>query len=127
MGAPAVILATLLASVQLSGCNRSAASQDIASPHAVGNAEHGAVLIQHLGCGGCHIIPDISNAKGVVGPPLTGLSRRVYIAGMLRNTPDNLELWIRNPQAVVPGNVMPAMGIDRQDARDIAAYLYTLK
>lgn len=46
---------------------------------------------------------------------------------MLRNTPDNLMSWLENPQRVVPGNVMPDMGITAQDARDIAAYLYTLR
>ncbi len=45
---------------------------------------------------------------------------------MLRNTPDNLVRWIRDPQKIVPGNAMPALGIDNRDARDIAAYLYTI-
>jgi cytochrome c len=34
--------------------------------------------------------------------------------------------WLRNPQSFVPNNAMPNMGIDQQQARDIAAYLYTL-
>jgi cytochrome c2 len=63
----------------------------------------------------------------MVGPPLDHFARRVYIAGVLRNTPDNLALWIHDPQAVIPGNVMPIMGVDKRDARDIAAYLYTLR
>jgi cytochrome c1 len=46
---------------------------------------------------------------------------------MLRNTPPNLVRWIREPQAVVPGNAMPNMGVSEVDARDIAAYLYTLR
>ena len=46
---------------------------------------------------------------------------------MLRNTPANLVRWIREPQAVVPGNAMPDMGVSEADARDIAAYLYTLR
>ena len=51
----------------------------------------------------------------------------VRIAGVLNNSPDNLALWIENPQAVVPGNAMPNMGISHQDSRDITAFLYTLK
>jgi cytochrome c len=35
--------------------------------------------------------------------------------------------WIRDPQQVVPGNAMPDMAINQPDARDIAAYLYTLR
>jgi hypothetical protein len=53
--------------------------------------------------------------------------RRIYIAGILRNTPDALIAWLRNPQTVVPGNAMPNMGLSESDARDIAAYLYTLR
>ena len=45
---------------------------------------------------------------------------------MLRNTPDNMITWLRNPQSVVPNNAMPNMVIDQQQARDIAAYFYTL-
>lgn len=90
-------------------------------------AKRGAALIRQYGCGTCHTIPGIADARGQVGPPLTGIGSRVYIAGMLRNTPDNLALWIRNPQAIVPGVVMPNMGIDAQNARDIAAYLATLQ
>jgi cytochrome c1 len=55
------------------------------------------------------------------------MGRRIYIAGKLRNTPANMVRWLRNPQAVVPENVMPNMGLTQEQARDIAAYLYTLK
>ena len=69
----------------------------------------------------------MKNADGNVGPPLNRIGERTYIAGMLRNTPANLVRWIREPQAVVPGNAMPNMGISEAEARDIAAYLYTLR
>ncbi len=88
---------------------------------------NGAELVNSYGCGSCHTVSDIPNANGVVGPPLDGFAHRVYIAGMLHNSPNNLAYWIQHPQAVVPGNVMPDMGIDRADAHDIAAYLYTRK
>ncbi|MBV9431224.1 MAG: hypothetical protein JO137_05315 [Hyphomicrobiales bacterium] len=55
------------------------------------------------------------------------MGTRVYIAGVLRNTPDNMSLWIRDPQQFLPGNAMPQTNIPEQDARDITAYLYTLK
>jgi cytochrome c1 len=61
----------------------------------------------------------------MVGPPLDGVGRRAVIAGMLENTPQNLAHWIRHPQSVVPGNAMPDLGLSRQDANDIAAYLYS--
>jgi cytochrome c1 len=69
----------------------------------------------------------VKNANGNVGPPLARIGDRTYIAGMLRNTPANVVRWIREPQAVIPGNAMPNMGVSEADARDIAAYLYTLR
>ena len=52
-------------------------------------------------------------------------AQRVYVAGRLANTPDNLIRWIRDPRAVEPHTAMPAVGLDEAGARDIAAYLYT--
>jgi cytochrome c1 len=49
------------------------------------------------------------------------------IAGVMANTPDNLVAWLRAPQAAVPGNAMPDMGLSEQQARDAAAYLETLR
>ena len=92
-----------------------------------GNAHNGAVLIVQYGCGSCHIVPGIAGADGLVGPPLIKMGRRVYIAGVLRNSPENMIAWLENPQAIVSGNVMPQMGLNRNQAQDIAAYLYTLR
>ena len=91
-----------------------------------GDPEAGAALIQLAGCGTCHRIPGIDEAGGLVGPPLDGIGDRIFIAGVLRNTPDNMMTWLKNPQEVVPGNAMPDMGLTDDQARNIAAYLYTL-
>lgn len=123
LGGPAAIsCAVLLLPLVLGGCND---NSDKANSFG-GNPSRGASLIAQIGCGGCHTIPGITGAKGLVGPPLNQLGDRVYIAGVLRNTPENLMAWIENPQKIVPNNAMPNMGIPEQDARDIAAYLYTL-
>lgn len=90
-------------------------------------ATRGPLLMQHYGCGSCHVIPGVANARGQVGPPLAQFGARAYIAGLLRNEPDNLMHWLRAPQSVIPGNAMPDTGVTEQDARDIAAYLYTLQ
>jgi cytochrome c2 len=108
----------------LSACGQPRATEAV---QRIGNPSHGAALISYYGCGACHSVPGVPGANSMVGPPLTQFARRSYIAGMLRNTPDNLVAWIRNPQKIVPGNAMPALGIDEHDARDIAAYLYTLE
>jgi cytochrome c2 len=122
------VIALFCATLALAGCKRQG-STDIASPdpQAIGNPGHGAELVSSYGCGSCHIISGVPNADGVVGPPLDGFAHRVYIAGMLHNSPENLIRWIQYPQAVVPGNVMPDMGIGKSDAHDIAAFLYTRK
>jgi putative membrane protein len=108
----------------LPGC-KDRSSEAIASH--LGDSSHGAALIRQFGCGSCHLVPGIEGAEGMVGPPLTQVGRRIYIAGVLRNTPDNMVRWLRDPQRVVPGNAMPDMGIDQPAAQDIAAYLYTLR
>lgn len=90
-------------------------------------ALRGAKLISRYGCGSCHTIPGINGADGLVGPPLDHWSRRSYIAGVLPNDPENLVLWISHPQRVIPGVDMPEMGIRDQQAREIAAYLYTIQ
>jgi cytochrome c2 len=92
-----------------------------------GDARRGAKLIAGYGCGSCHSIPGVPDAQGLVGPPLDNIGRRLIIAGLLPNTPNNLMTWIEAPQQVVPGNAMPDMGLDDHDARDVAAYLYTLR
>ncbi|MEJ8838826.1 c-type cytochrome [Ramlibacter sp. AN1133] len=92
-----------------------------------GDARRGRELMGDFGCGNCHAIPGIRGARGNVGPPLTRIGDRVFVAGVLRNTPENLMRWLQHPQQVVPGNGMPEMGITEPQARDIASYLYTLR
>ena len=62
-----------------------------------------------------------------MGPPLIHWSRRGFIAGELRNTGDNLTTWIMDPKAVEPNTDMPNLGVSEQEARDVAAYLFTLQ
>jgi cytochrome c len=92
-----------------------------------GDVHRGAAAIERYGCGSCHIIPGVSGAHGLAGPPLSGVANRTYIAGVLQNTPDNMMRWIRNPHDVDEKTVMPNVGVTPQDARDIAGYLYTLE
>lgn len=79
------------------------------------------------GCGGCHQVKGLPGANGHVGPPLDGVGSRTVIAGRLDNSPANLEAWIAHPQAVSPGSDMPELGVTKSDARDIAAFLYSLR
>jgi cytochrome c len=92
-----------------------------------GDAERGNALLRTYGCGSCHTIPGVVGARGQVGPPLIHWSRRVYIAGYVPNTADFLIRWIEVPQAIEPATAMPNLRVTEQEARDMAAYLYTLQ
>jgi cytochrome c oxidase assembly factor CtaG len=115
-----LVTAAIVASA--AGCTQAPAS---AVPG--GDVARGKQAIKAMGCGACHTIDGIADAHGQVGPPLTGIARRSIIAGELANTPANMVRWIENPQAVEPNTAMPNMGIGPQSARDIAAYLFTLR
>ena len=64
---------------------------------------------------------------GAFGPPLDGLATRSLIAGKLANTPENLVRWLRHPQKVDALTAMPDLEVTEADARDMAAYLATLR
>jgi cytochrome c2 len=92
-----------------------------------GDPDAGRVAIGRYGCGGCHEIPGVVGARGKVGPSLKGVGERVYLGGELRNTPENLAAWIADPKAVEPNTAMPRLGVEPDEARDIAAYLYSVE
>jgi mono/diheme cytochrome c family protein len=83
-------------------------------------------LILAFDCGACHTIEGVQSARGIVGPKLEQFAQRTILAGVVANVPRNLVPWLMNPPAISPKTAMPAMGINEAQARDIAAYLYTL-
>lgn len=91
-----------------------------------GDAERGKVAIKKYACGACHVIPGIEGANGRESHPLFGFADRGDIAETVVNTPDNLVHWIQRPTDIRPKTRMPIMGVTEQEAKDIAAYLYTL-
>jgi cytochrome c len=92
-----------------------------------GNVALGKTLVGRYGCGSCHTVGSVAGLNGKVGPSLDGMASRAEIAGRLSNQPANMIVWIRFPQKVSPGSGMPDQNIGDRDARDIAAYLYTLR
>jgi len=115
-----------LASTLAAGCSGGQGGRPV-SIAMQGNPRSGQKLIVAKGCGSCHVVPGIYSARGLVGPPLYFFGRRTMIAGELPNTPDNLVRWLRDPKAIEPGTAMPNLGLNQQQAQDIAAYLYTLQ
>ncbi|NGM20095.1 c-type cytochrome [Roseomonas stagni] len=98
-------------------------------PHlhvAGGDAARGRAAMTELGCGACHRIPGVGNARAMVGPPLDDYAQRGYVAGVLPNRPGNLVSFLLDPPSIRPGTAMPYLGLTDGQARDMAAYLYTL-
>jgi cytochrome c len=91
------------------------------------DVERGRAALERFECGACHMIPGVRGAQSFVGPPLDGFGRRVQLAGRFANRPDVLVRWLVDPPAMKADTAMPAVGVGESDARDIAAYLYTLE
>lgn len=78
-------------------------------------------------CINCHRIGG-TVAEGVFGPDLTKLMTRQTIgAGVANNTPENLRAWVRNPQDIKVGCLMPDMKLAEEQVDSITAYLLTLE
>jgi cytochrome c2 len=116
----------LTASAILGGFAQSSRRQteNTARAMTAGDPARAPALIRRYGCAGCHTISGIPGGDGQVGSFLADLRQRVYIAGVVTNSPDNLIRWIVTPQAFSPRTAMPATGISETEARDVAAYLY---
>jgi cytochrome c2 len=119
-------LASLLLAVGLSwyAVDQSSQKKAVALALTHGSPDRAPALLARYGCAGCHTIPGVPGADGQVGPDLSGLKDRVYVGGVLRNTPDDLIHWIVDPQRFSPHSAMPVTGITEAEARDVAAYLY---
>lgn len=119
-----VLLAVMVAVVSCTGRD---AVRDEAVALTGGDPVRGMTAIGRYGCGSCHDIPGVPAARGTVGPPLGRIAVRTYLAGRLSNTPANMRQWIQHPQQIERGTAMPEMGVTDADARDITAFLYTLR
>lgn len=92
-----------------------------------GDPDRGKLVARTLGCVACHVMPGIRGPESKVAPPLSGFFGRKFVAGATSNQPENLIRFIRNPRAVAPASAMPDVGATETQARDLAAYLYTLE
>lgn len=91
-----------------------------------GDARAGKRALHQYLCATCHQIPGVVAAHRHVGPPLNGIAKRTFIAGVLPNTPENMVRWLQDPKQFAPLSAMPNLGVTENDARDMAAYLATL-
>ena len=87
----------------------------------------GKRVFETTACINCHAING-TVANGRFGPDLTHLmSRTTIAAGAALNTPENLRLWIQNPDAIKHGSLMPAMQLSKSDLDALMGYLETLR
>ena len=94
--------------------------EDRSSPPGVtGDARRGRVLLARYGCTACH--------DANVAPVFDRMAARSYIAGEIPNIPIEMQRWIEHPELVKRGTAMPDVGVTERDARDITAYLATLR
>jgi mono/diheme cytochrome c family protein len=110
---------TSVALATVAGCDAPASD--------VGDARVGRAIIAEQACGACHRIPGVSQADGKAAPPLDHFASQPTIAGVLPNKPAELVRFLQEPESVVKGGAMPNMALTETQARQIAAYLYTLK
>lgn len=114
------VVATAASALLAGACGGTTpASSDVAG----GDPLRGEELFAEVGCGSCHRLDRADDADGVAGPPLDDFAARLYIAGSLENTPEELVRWLRSPQSVEPGTAMPDLGLSERQARHLAAYL----
>ena len=92
-----------------------------------GDADAGKVSMARRTCNACHKIPGVESSRATGGPTLEHWTQHQLIAKRYPNTPENLIHWIQDPRAMVDTTYMPSMGVSEKEARDIAAYLYTLE
>jgi cytochrome c len=121
-----LLIAIAFAAVGLSACGHNGQAREAAAVTG-GDPGRGQAAIYRYGCGSCHTIAGIPVARGLVGPPLTGIGARMYVAGVLPNNAENIVRWIQDPKAVDDKTAMPTLGVSGRDATDIAAFLYSTK
>ena len=84
----------------------------------------GEKLFTAKGCIACHSMVAVNAPKGMVGPNLANVGARSHIAaGTLKNTDENLARWVRDPQGIKKGVLMPNLGITEAEAQALVAYL----
>jgi len=101
--------------------------QNAAAVPADSAAAAGRRVFLGTACISCHTVGG-TVATGRYGPDLTHLmSRETIGAGVAPNTRDRLRAWVRNPDDLKHGVLMPAMQLDDEQLDQLVEYLLTLR
>ncbi|MBM2840538.1 MAG: putative octahem cytochrome c [Bacteroidetes bacterium] len=90
-----------------------------------GSANRGKQVVESAGCLGCHAVGEntkVREARGTsydIAPELTHVGSKVF--------PDWAFDWVRNPRHYNPTTKMPSLRLTEGEAKDVVAYLMTLK
>ncbi|HEX4165925.1 MAG TPA: cytochrome c oxidase subunit II [Bryobacteraceae bacterium] len=89
--------------------------------------EAGRIQFLSLSCVNCHAVSGTS-AAGTFGPDLSHLmSRDTLAAGVIPNSVENVRAWIKDPEAIKPGSLMPNMQLTSAELDEVVSYLSSLK
>jgi len=87
----------------------------------------GRRVFEATACINCHTVRGTA-ANGRFGPDLTHLMSRTTLAsGAAENTPENLRLWLKDPDAIKPGSLMPAMQLSDAELEALVRYMQSLR
>jgi cytochrome c oxidase subunit 2 len=95
-----------------------------------GDAAAGRTLFTAKGCIACHTAQGVQGATGTIGPNLNGIGdpvKRPKLTDGANNTPEHVREWIKDPQKLKPGTMMPNLQLTDKEADDLTAFLLTLK
>jgi cytochrome c oxidase subunit 2 len=103
------------------------ANRASAPPPATAEQQRGKAIVESGPCAMCHNVTG-TLAGGRTAPDLTHIaSRSTLAAGSAPNMRSYLAGWIADPQAMKPGNRMPAPELRPDELAAVLAYLETLK
>jgi len=106
----------LISAYQKSGFDSQTLDASALNPEAAARGKE--LFYTKYACQSCHTA-DYKKDKGYVGPPLADVGERL--------TPVWIYKWLKNPNALTPGTMMPNPNLAEGEARDMTAFLVTLK
>ncbi len=131
---PRLVIAEADREVLAQALARARAKDPFALEHLAGDPEKGKTLVNTMGCGTCHAMSGGELLASAI--PVT-LEPAVLEVGMRfapdlalvqgRMAPDTLASWLLDPQSLKDDAMMPKIPMSEQDARDMAAYLLSVK
>ena len=134
-GLRAILIGLAAATLALAACAPPApppkpAATDVKPAAVTGDVATGRTLFTAKGCIACHTAQGVQGATGTIGPNLNGIgdpAKRPTLTDGAANSPEHIREWIKDPQKLKPGTMMPNLQLSDKEADDLVALLLTLK